>query len=353
MDRQIDITTSESSGPFDVAGWHVNPSTLSISDGSRTTKLEPKVMAVLEYLADKPGIVVSRQELELAVWSGTVVGYDAISNAIIKLRKAFGDKARDAKVIETISSRGYRLIAPISAIENGDSFHSELGQQALRKSIRFGWENISAIILIIILLTVGGLWHESQSPQIEPAILERMALALPDKPSIAVLPFINISNDQSQEYFADGITEDLITDLSKHPDLFVISRNSTFIYKGRAGKVRMVAEELGVRYVLEGSVRRVGTTVRINAQLIDTLSGGHIWSDRYDGSLTDIFKLQDQVTSQIVSALSLNLTGDQPGDKITASAQAYDLFLKGWRITNAILPLVLLKQWLTSKQLFA
>ncbi|MER8439900.1 hypothetical protein NKH36_30620 [Mesorhizobium sp. M1312] len=119
-----------------------------------------------------------------------------------------------------------------------------------------------------------------------------MALPLPDKPSIAVLPFTNISSDAGQEYFADGMTDDLITDLSKVSGLFVIARNSTFIYRGKPVKISQVAEELGVRYVLEGSVRRAGEQVRVNAQLIDALTGGHVWADRFDGNVADIFAVQ-------------------------------------------------------------
>jgi adenylate cyclase len=193
------------------------------------------------------------------------------------------------------------------------------------------WQ-IRGLIVLLLLIGMGLAWWQPWKPVFEPASIERMALELPDKPSIAVLPFENMSNDADQEYFADGITEDLITDLSKLPELFVISRNSTFTYKGRAVKVGLVAEELGVRYVLEGSVRRVGTQVRINAQLIDALSGGHVWAERYDGSLTDIFALQDKVTGKIVTALALNLTGERSSRQQTSSAQAYDLFLRGWAL---------------------
>jgi TolB-like protein/ankyrin repeat protein/class 3 adenylate cyclase len=165
----------------------------------------------------------------------------------------------------------------------------------------------------------------------EPALVERMAYPLPDKPSIAVLPFTNMSDDPKQEYFSDGMTEDLITDLSKVSGLFVIARNTVFTYKGSAVKVPQVAEELGVRYVLEGSVRRVGDQVRINAQLIDATTGGHLWAERYDGSLADVFTLQDKVTGQIVSALELNLIHDDKSTKSkTTSVQAYDAFQKGW-----------------------
>jgi len=183
-------------------------------------------------------------------------------------------------------------------------------------------------------------------PFADPADLERFHLALrkaglpehpplllPDKPSIAVLPFTNMSNDAEQEYFVDGMTEDLITDLSKLSGLFVIARNSVFTYKGKSVKIRQVAEELGVRYVLEGSVRRVGDQVRINAQLIDTTTGGHLWAERYDGSLANVFALQDSVTRKIVTALAINLTEaeqTQTTQNQTDHPEAYDAFLQGW-----------------------
>jgi TolB-like protein/rhodanese-related sulfurtransferase/Flp pilus assembly protein TadD len=160
-----------------------------------------------------------------------------------------------------------------------------------------------------------------------------MAFVLPDQPSIAVLPFTNMSSDPEQEYFADGMTEDLITDLSKLSGLFVVARNSTFTYKGKAVKVGQVAEELGVRYVLEGSVRRAGDQIRINAQLIDALSGGHVWAERYDSSFSDIFALQDNITQKIVSALAVNLTAEDLGRQDrneTDNLEAYDAFLRGW-----------------------
>ena len=138
-----------------------------------------------------------------------------------------------------------------------------------------------------------------------------MAFPLPDKPSIAVLPFVNMSEDPKQEYFSDGMTEDLITDLSKISGLMVIARNSTFTYKGKPVKVKQVAEELGVRYVLEGSVRRAGDEIRINAQLIDAMTGLHLWAERYDGTMSKVFALQDEITQKIVSALEVKLTGGE------------------------------------------
>jgi adenylate cyclase len=162
---------------------------------------------------------------------------------------------------------------------------------------------------------------------------------LPDKPSIAVLPFVNMSDDPKQEYFSDGMTEDLITDLSKISGLFVIARNSTFVYKGKPVKIRQVAEELGVRYVLEGSVRRAGDQVRINAQLVDGTTGQHLWAERYDGIMRDIFSLQDKINQEIVAALALKLTEGEKAQfsqKWTKNPAAYDEFLKGRQHTSRL-----------------
>jgi adenylate cyclase len=195
--------------------------------------------------------------------------------------------------------------------------------------------NLIVAIIAIVLVVTGGTyyWFKAQVPQEETASVESMAYPLPDKPSIAVLPFTNMSDDSQQEYFADGMTEDLITDISKVSGLFVIARNSVFTYKGKAVKVRQVAEELGVRYVMEGSVRRVGNQVRINAQLIDATTGGHIWAERYDGSLDDVFSMQDKITKNIVTSLSVLLTEQDRSNRVqddATSPQAYDAFLLGW-----------------------
>ncbi len=174
-----------------------------------------------------------------------------------------------------------------------------------------------------------------------PATLIDEPLELPDKPSIAVLPFVNMSGDPSQEYFSDGITEDLITDLSKVSELFVIARNSAFTFKNKTVKVQDVGKELRVRFILEGSIRKVGNRVRINAQLIDAISGGHLWAERYDRDLVDIFDLQDEVTQKIVAALTLNLTKSeekQLAHRSTENLKAYDCVLRGmkeyWKYTK-------------------
>jgi len=189
---------------------------------------------------------------------------------------------------------------------------------------------LTAIVLVVgtVIVALLGSDIRKETPQHR----NEAVLRLPDVPSIAVLPFDNLSSDPEQTYFADGMTEDLITDLSRVPGLFVIARNSTFAYKGKAVNFRQVGAELGVRYILEGSVRKTNDQVRINAQLIDIKTGGHLWAERYDGSWNQIFALQDRVAKRIVMALTLNLTKDdvKPIRRYTASSDAYEAFLKGW-----------------------
>jgi len=182
-------------------------------------------------------------------------------------------------------------------------------------------------------LEVGVPTEAKSAAPTKPAAPERTpVLAPPDKPSIAVLAFLNMSGDPEQEYFADGITEDVITDLSKIGGLLVIARNSSFAYKGKSVDIRVVARELGVRSVLEGSIRRVGNRVRITAQLIDAETGGHLWADRFDRELSDIFAVQDEVTRRIVDALKIKLSPGESarlGDVETTNAKAHDFFLAG------------------------
>ncbi len=195
---------------------------------------------------------------------------------------------------------------------------------------------IAAIVVLLIVAVGATLWLKPWEPREEPASVENMAFPLPDKPSIAVLPFTNLSDDPSQEYFADGMTEDLITDLSKISGLFVIARNSSFSYKGQQVKVRQVAEDLGVRYVLEGSVRRIDDQVRINTQLIDATTGGHVWAERYDRKLDNIFAVQDEIMERVVQALELHLTDTEREQRNkgarTNSLAAYDLVLKARKL---------------------
>jgi adenylate cyclase len=188
---------------------------------------------------------------------------------------------------------------------------------------------ISAAVAAIVLLVTGGLafWFQPWSPEEEPASVERMAFPLPDKPSIAVLPFDNLSGKPDQEHLVDGLTEEIITTLSKSPNLFVIARNSTFTYKGKAVEVRQVAEEQGVHYVLEGSVQRSGDRIRINAQLIDALEGHHIWAESYDREFDDIFALQDDITQNIMIELEVELTQGEELREIHSRAPSSEVFV--------------------------
>jgi adenylate cyclase len=206
-----------------------------------------------------------------------------------------------------------------------------------KKPISRHWRWAAVALIVVVAALV--IWNFYFRPPFEPASEERMAFALPDKPSIAVLPFVNMSEDPKQEYFSDGLTEEIITALSKVPKVFVIARESTFSYKGKSVKVNQVAEELGVRYVLEGSVRKAEDRVRITAQLIDAIKGYHLWAERYDRDLKDIFAIQDEITMKIVTSLQVSLTEGETARmqaKGTNSLDAYLLFLQGWKETGSM-----------------
>lgn len=191
-----------------------------------------------------------------------------------------------------------------------------------------------------LALIVAGLlyWLKPWEPTVEPADVAKMAYALPDKPSVAVLPFKNISKDEDQEYFSDGVTEDIITDLSKVSGLFVAAQDSTFAYKGSPVKIRQVAEDLGVRYVLEGSVQRSEDRIRVNAKLIDAVKGDHIWAERFDRKLKDVFAIQSEVAQHVAKALSVTIKAGEHERlflKHTASIDAYDQFLRARRLVDS------------------
>jgi TolB-like protein/class 3 adenylate cyclase len=187
---------------------------------------------------------------------------------------------------------------------------------------------ISGAIAIFFLIVGTTIWNNLTSPPIETASVEKMAFSLPEKPSIAVLPFDNLSGDPEQEYFSDGLTDEIIAVLSKVPKLFVIARNSTFTYKGKPVKVQQVSEELGVRYVLEGSVKKAGDRIRITAQLIDALSGHHLWAEQYDRNLDDIFAVQDEITKSIITAMQVKLTVGEQARSAARGTNNLEAYLK-------------------------
>ena len=270
------------------------------------------VAARLEGIAEAGGICISGSTFD-QVRNKLSIGFEDIGPQKVK------------NIAEPISS--YRLVPGQGSVSAGATVSA-------RPSGGRRWVMPAIAAIVLVTVAAGGLavWR-TWVPTVEPASVERMVFPLPDKPSIAVLPFNNMSDDPSQEYFADGMSEDLITDLSKISALFVIARNSSFTYKGRTIDITQIGRELGVRYVLEGSVRRAGDQVRINAQLVDAQSGGHLWAERYDGTIADVFRLQDKVTSKIVEALEVQLTTgeeEQFALRETKNAEAYDVFLKGW-----------------------
>jgi adenylate cyclase len=224
---------------------------------------------------------------------------------------------------------GVNIASRIEALaDSGSAFVSRTVYDHVRGKVSFGFEDLGEHQLKNIVEPV---WIYRLRPDGGPA-MARPALALPDKPSIAVLPFENMSGDPEQEYFADGIVEEIITALSRMRWLFVIARNSSFTYKGRAVDVKQVGRELGVRYVLEGSVRKASNRVRIAGQLIDALSGAHLWADRFEGGLEDIFDLQDRVTANVVGTIGVKVEQaeiERAKRKPTENLDAYDYFLRG------------------------
>jgi adenylate cyclase len=231
--------------------------------------------------------------------------------------------------------RVYRVRPRLAAAAAG-------GDLRQTKSRRRAWMAAGAAALVALGAGGSVFWMlrgPAPGPAAEPASVARMAFPLPDKPSIAVLPFDNLSQESGQEYFSDGITEDIITALSKFRALFVIARNSTFVYKGRPVKVQQVAEELGVRYVLEGSVRKAGDRVRISAQLIDASTGHHLWAERFDRALEDVFAVQDEVTQRIVAALAVEVSAAEEKRamrKDTKNLEAYDYVLRAHQARRSL-----------------
>jgi len=262
---------------------HRGPDVLSVA---------PQVFDLLEYLVRHRERVVSKDDLINAVWNGRVVSEAALTTRLNVARGAVGDTGEQQRLIKTLPRKGFRFVGQVKESQG------PAGAEAAETD-------------------------EAAS---------RAAPTLPDKPSIAVLPFANLSSDPEQEYFADGIVEDITMALSRFPWLFVIARNSSFTYKGRAVDVKLVGRDLGVRYVLEGSVRKTGSRMRIAGQLINAETGAHLWADHFDGSLEDMFDLQDRVTASVVSAIAPKLEREEfkrAKRKPPESLSAYDHYLRG------------------------
>jgi TolB-like protein len=268
--------------------------------------VEPQVFDLLVYLVVNRDRVVSKDDLIASVWGGRIVSDSTLTTRINAARTAVGDSGEEQKLIRTIARKGLRFVGAVRRLSDDDEKADATGSPP-------------------------GETHEQPRP----------ALPLPDRPAIAVLPFINMSGDLEQEYFSDGISEDIITARSKLRWFFVIARNSSFIYKGKAVHMKQVANELGVGYVVEGSVRKSGDRVRITAQLNDVATGSHIWAERYDRSLADVFTVQDEITEAIVAAIEPRLYAAEnfrAQRKPPGSMDAWDLVMRAlshyWRVTR-------------------
>nr|WP_157330687.1 winged helix-turn-helix domain-containing protein [Bradyrhizobium cajani] len=262
--------------------------------------VEPQVFDLVVHLMENRDRVVSKDELIDKIWHGRSVSESTLTSRINAARKAIGDSGASQALIRTITRKGFRFVGDVET--KGGAIAPEPGRAA--------------------------------------RALEA-TLALPDRPAIAVLPFTNMSGDREQDYFSDGISEDVITALSKLRWFFVVARNSSFVYKGRAVHIGEVARELGVRYVVEGSVRRSGERLRISAQLNDVSTGSHLWAERYDRELADIFAVQDEITEAIVAAIEPQLYAAESfraQQKPPGSLDAWGLVMRAlshyWRITR-------------------
>jgi len=268
------------------------------------------IAARIEGLAEGGGICISRTSFD-SVKNKLKLGYEYLGEHSVK------------NIAEPV--RVYK------ALMEPEAAGKVIGEEK-PKPKHWRWAAIGGVAVLIIVAGALAIWNfYFRPPPIEPASVEKMAYPLPDKPSIAVLPFVNMSGDPKQEYFSDGMTEEIITALSKVPQLFVIARNSAFTFKGKSVKVKKVAEDLGVKYVLEGSVRKEGNRMRITAQLIDATKGYHIWAERYDREFKDTFALHDEITLKIVTALQIKLTeGEQARlyGKSTKNLEAYGMVLQ-------------------------
>jgi TolB-like protein len=265
-----------------------------LTRGSGAVAIGPQVFDLLVYLVQNRERVVSKDSVLDAVWGGRIVSESTLTSHINAVRKAIGDSGGEQHLVRTVPRKGFRFVGDVREVQPDGPAPTSV--------------------------------HASGSVVSPPAV------ALPQKPSIAVLPFQNLSGDPEQAYFADGIVEDIITELSRVRWLFVIARNSSFTYQGRMVDVKRIGQELGVGYLLEGSVRKAADRVRITGQLIEASTGANLWAERFEGTLDDIFELQDRIAASVVGAIAPKVELaeiERAKRKPTASLNAYDCYLRG------------------------
>jgi adenylate cyclase len=317
-----------------IGEWLFHVRSHELSRNGKTIRLEPRVAGLLLYLATHPGEPASRTALLEALWPGVVVSDEVLTNAVNKLRRAFGDDRANPKVIETIPKAGYRLLVPVQAQEPlpptppvapGSKPVSGAGTKSRRR-----WQiplavlaSVGLVVSIITRVQVTGPAppdHESAKQATE---------TLAPRPTLAVLPFESLSPDPGEEYFADGITDDVITRLAKNPGLMVIARDSTFFYKGKSLDPREIATKLNVGYVLRGSVRREGEELKLNVRLVDGANGTPIWAHQYERKVGQVFEILNELSIGITTAVAVTAPAQPDTGVGTVNPQAYDALLLG------------------------
>ena len=303
-----------------IGEWRLVARRNELVRGAEVVHLEPKAAEVLALLAARPGEVLGREELLAAVWPGVVVGDDALTQAIIKLRKALGDDAQQPRYIETIPKRGYQLVA---AVEPMAPVHPQ------PRPRRFAWRHGAAAAVLLAIAMTGlylarGLpWPIGHNPRDGPGHVSI--------PTVAILPLANLSGDPQREYFADGLTEDLINGLGRFSALRVMSRNAVQDYKGKSPTPQRIGAELGVRYVVQGTVRESQGRTRITLQVAETSSGALLASHEYEASGAQVLEIQERIVRQVTGALHVKLTEIEERRVFgmpTANLEAYDLVLR-------------------------
>lgn len=314
---------------FIIDEWQVSPGEGVLVRAEEMVRLEPKVMEVLVYFASRAGEVISREELERDVWRGALVGYDAVTATVIKLRKALQDSAKQPRIIATIPKKGYQLISPVvmtevdksSSVTSTQTPAAQGKTQNIQQPALYKLGLFSAILALVAIL----FWLD---------LSNQSGRALP---SIVLLPIENLETNKTHDVFVDGITDDIITDLSRMSNLKVFASNTTFKYKNQKITPQALREELNVDFVLKGSARRSGKKIRLNIQVINTETGFNIWAQRYDRNVEEVFAVQDEITSSVTNALAIKLSSQEKRrltQRATNNLDAYEYFLEGQQVSR-------------------
>lgn len=312
-----------------INGWSLDEKRHCLIKDKNIVRLEPKIIQLLAYLAARAGKPISREQLLEEVWPSTVVSDESLTNAVNKIRKAFGDSRQKPQVIETIPKMGYRFIAAVS---------SEAVATNTRTTNRgMPWAGTALIILVLVGMYVTKISQDDGEQEVVPAQsyvppLSTININQKQKPSLVILPFENLSSDPDQAYFVEGLTDDLIEVIARRPDIFIISRESSYFYLGSAQGTEKIARQLQVRYALQGDVRFIADRIRISTKFHDAEASKLLWEETFEGKLDDIFSIQDSLIDKTLDAL-LDRSKDQiSGVQQTQRAnniEAYDRYLYG------------------------